>query len=86
MPPRDYPQLALPRMRELTVFEEQLLSTGKHLLIATDVLRLQGQHKPNSRHPEYAKALRLLHRLEREGYLASRHFPQSGLTVFWVIP
>lgn len=59
---------------------------GQHIWIATDILRVLGDRNASSRSRGYRQALGLLQRLEKEGYLHSRFFPEVGLTVFWRIP
>lgn len=66
--------------------ETLVIESGQHLWVATDVLRKLGVSSPSSRHPHYRTCARALSRLEKEGYLHRRYFPQNNLTVYWKIP
>lgn len=66
--------------------QELVINSGRHLWIATDLMRLVGINNPNSQHSSYPRAKRVLKALESAGILHSRFFPQVGLTVYWRIP
>lgn len=63
-----------------------VITTGKHILIAGDVLAMAGERDRSSLNPSYRRALRILKRAEIDGYLYRRHFPQINFTIFWKIP
>lgn len=73
-------QITVAKMRQT------VLESGQHLWIATDILRKNGVTNASSRSKQYGQAKRVLARLEKEGYLHKRFFPQVGITVYWVIP
>jgi len=60
-------------------------NSGKHLWIATDLLRACGVRNPNSRSPGYRRAMEALQELVAEGVLSSRWIYQANIVVFWRI-
>jgi hypothetical protein len=64
---------------------EQVLESGKHLFVATDLLRMQGVASPNARTRGYTAAKRVLQKLVQDGFLNKRYFPSNNITVYWKI-
>lgn len=67
-------------------YRDIVLNSGKHLWIATDILRELGQRNVTTKSPGYRRACRVLRSLAAEGFLHGRYFPEVNLTVYWKIP